>query len=73
MGGDLLPAPSTGKGTFALAAAFAAHLAQRLGWPPDVFWAATPADLRLALGPAAEADTLDPGTLKRLMEAYPDG
>jgi hypothetical protein len=44
-----------------------------LGWAPDVFWAATPADLRTALGLdlAGEAPG-DAGLLARLMEAFPD-
>lgn len=58
--------------TFASAAQTAARVAASLGWSPDVFWAATPADLRAALGldltPAvARVD------LARLMEALPDG
>ncbi len=58
---------------FAAAARRAAGVAARLGWRPDDFWAATPADLRLALGfdddggPSADA-----GLLSRLMEAFPD-
>lgn len=57
---------------FASAAARAAHIAQALGWTPDIFWAATPADLRLALGPPLEAPG-DGDVLRRLMEAFPDG
>ncbi|TRW14359.1 phage tail assembly chaperone [Glacieibacterium frigidum] len=57
---------------FASAAARAAHIAQGLGWTPDIFWAATPADLRLALGPPPETPG-DGDVLRRLMEAYPDG
>ncbi|GEQ97071.1 hypothetical protein JCM17844_07080 [Iodidimonas gelatinilytica] len=26
---------------------------RRLGWSPDMFWAATPADMRMALGTGA--------------------
>ena len=60
--------------TFTAAARAAARVAAALlGWTPDVFWAATPEDLRTALGvdhPAAEpADT---AMLSRLMEAFPD-
>ncbi len=60
--------------TFASATQTAARVAASLGWSPDVFWAATPADLRTALGldlalPAAAAAT----DLARLMEAFPDG
>jgi len=61
--------------TFTAAARVAARLAATLGWSPDAFWAATPAELRLALGldldpaaaPAVAAD------LARLKEAFPDG
>jgi|APFEC2959095136_1045048.scaffolds.fasta_scaffold00092_22 uncharacterized phage protein (TIGR02216 family) len=44
-----------------------------LGWAPDSFWAATPADLRNALGLdlAGEAPA-DTALLVRLMEAFPD-
>lgn len=46
-----------------------------LGWRPDEFWRATPAELGAVLGamlgpepaPASRAD------LERLMERYPDG
>ena len=61
--------------TFAEAAAAAWGLAaQALGWSPDTFWGATPAELRGALGlDTAAADRLDGPGLARLMEAFPDG
>ena len=60
--------------TFADAARRAAGLAPGLGWVPDVFWSATPADLRSALGlDAAAGETLDRAALAKLMEAFPDG
>ena len=44
-----------------------------LGWRPDDFWDATPADLRNALGvDAAGDDAADGAQLARLMEALPD-
>ena len=47
--------------------------AQLLGWRPDDFWAATPADLRGALGLDAATDApADGALLGRLMEAFPD-
>ncbi|MBC7504287.1 MAG: phage tail assembly chaperone [Sandarakinorhabdus sp.] len=60
--------------TFADAAKAAARVAAALlGWSPDVFWAATPADLRTALGLDVTADApADAGLLIRLMEAFPD-
>ena len=49
-----------------------------LGWPPDTFWRATPADLEavvLALkgGFGNGAAPPDAATIARLREAYPDG
>lgn len=58
---------------FAEAAAAAAGLAARLGWAPDTFWAATPADLRLALGLGQAGPAADRDLLARLMEADGDG
>ena len=64
-------APAAVAPLFANAATTAARVAAVLGWSPDVFWAATPADLRAALGldlaPSAAAPDL-----ARLMEAFPD-
>jgi hypothetical protein len=66
-------APAAVAPLFAAAALVAARVAATLGWSPGVFWGATPADLRAALGldldlapPAASPD------LARLMEAFPD-
>ena len=45
------------------------------GWAPDVFWAATPAELG-ALAGALRGDApvaLSAGDLARLKELYPDG
>lgn len=59
--------------TFAEAARVAARVAAGLGWPPELFWAATPADLRNALGLDLAAETpADATLLSRLMEAFPD-
>jgi hypothetical protein len=68
-------APAPGATTFATATRTAARLAATLGWSPSVFWAATPAELRAALGldlvaPSAPAAAAD---LARLKEAFPDG
>ncbi|MEA3039031.1 MAG: hypothetical protein QOE79_1544 [Sphingomonadales bacterium] len=46
-----------------------------LGWRPDEFWSATPAELAAVLA-AANGQTaagLDQAALERLMEADPDG
>ncbi|WP_439532100.1 phage tail assembly chaperone [Polymorphobacter sp.] len=62
---------------FAAAARRAARVAAaELGWRPDDFWAATPAELRTALGLDLEDDAagaVDSVWLARLMEAFPDG
>lgn len=43
--------------------------ARLLGWSPDMFWNATPAELATALAPPGErADPLDRATLNRMME-----
>ncbi len=63
---------------FAVAAARLAGLAGlRLGWSPDAFWRATPAELAAvvaALHPDRGAATPpDPATIARLKEVHPDG
>lgn len=42
------------------AAQLAALAAQALGWRPRTFWAATPAELALSLGPLAAASPAPP-------------
>ena len=50
-----------------------------LGWPPDRFWTATPAELAgvvAALSDAGAGDTAvppDAGMIARMQEAFPDG
>jgi uncharacterized phage protein (TIGR02216 family) len=46
-----------------------------LGWTPDTFWAATPAELAAVIvALAGEAPPPpDAATIARLMEAFPDG
>jgi uncharacterized phage protein (TIGR02216 family) len=46
-----------------------------LGWRPDEFWRATPAELAAVLSALAggEADPASASDLERLMEMYPDG
>ncbi|KPF78399.1 hypothetical protein IP88_03875 [alpha proteobacterium AAP81b] len=59
--------------SFVDAARRGARLAALLGWSPDAFWAATPADLRNALGLDLLAETpAGAATVARLMEAFPD-
>ena len=63
---------------FADAAARLAGLAGAvLGWSPDSFWRATPAELAgvvaVLRGADAGSDPPDAATLARLQEAFPDG
>lgn len=60
---------------FAVSARRAARVAAALlGWRPDEFWAATPEDLRTALGldEASDDAPASGAMLARLMEAFPD-
>ena len=70
----MTPAPAARPATFGCAARRAVRVAAALlGWAPDTFWAATPADLRNALGLDLAAETpADTGLLARMMEAFPD-
>jgi uncharacterized phage protein (TIGR02216 family) len=43
-----------------------------LGLCPEVFWALTPAELRVLLGSEAVAATMSRDRLDALMAAYPD-
>lgn len=47
-----------------------------LGWRPDEFWTATPADLATALEPmrqVTQAGAMDGAALRTLQEQFPDG
>ena len=45
-----------------------------LGWRPDEFWSATPAELAAVLNALAGPEAFAPADdLARLMEIYPDG
>ncbi len=64
--------------TFAEAAARLAGMAGAvLGWSPDRFWRATPAELQgivtAMAGGGEGGDLPSPATLARLREMYPDG
>lgn len=67
---SLRTVPCPGPGRFADTARRLFALAARaLGWSPDTFWAATPADLALALAdPAAVAGELTRADFDRLLE-----
>jgi uncharacterized phage protein (TIGR02216 family) len=59
----------------ASAARLAGMTGALLGWMPDNFWTATPAELAAildALSPPGDAPP-DAPTLSRLMEQFPDG
>lgn len=68
--------PALVHARFGAAAARLAGLAGAwLGWRPDEFWRATPAELAAVLGalaPEAEAPASE-GDLARLKEMFPDG
>ena len=58
------------------AARLAGLAGARLGWRPDEFWRATPAELAaivLALRGEPVASPPDAATIAALMEAFPDG
>lgn len=47
----------------------AGHMARLLGWQPDAFWRATPAEIATVLGPPdPAARPLDRATFDQLME-----
>lgn len=57
----------------AAAAQLAGVAAQALGWPPDVFWNATPADLANCLGlGCASPSGADRSLIETLTEQFPD-
>lgn len=59
---------------FSDAAARLAGLAGALlGWRPDEFWSATPAELAAVLNAGAGAEPVSPDELIRLKEMFPDG
>lgn len=50
--------------------------ARLLGWTPDTFWAATPAELAACLGEAGEGgggEAADRAVLDALRAQFPDG
>jgi uncharacterized phage protein (TIGR02216 family) len=62
-------------GEFAIAASRLAGLAGALlGWRPNEFWKATPAELAAVLGALAGQDErASEDDLRRLMRMFPDG
>jgi uncharacterized phage protein (TIGR02216 family) len=58
---------------FGDAAARLCAAAALLGWRPDEFWNATPAELALALqSPGPTSEPPDPTTIEELRRRYPD-
>ncbi len=58
------------------AVALAGMMARALGWRPDEFWSATPADVAAVLGSWREGDAAAPVDrmgLAAMMEQFPDG
>ena len=43
-----------------------------LGWRPDEFWNATPAELAMALQPAAASEAPDQAIIDELRQRFPD-
>jgi len=54
------------------AAALIGVAARLLGWRPDDFWAATPAELASALGHESMGEAVAGEELERLMARFPD-
>jgi hypothetical protein len=44
-----------------------------LGWRPEEFWSATPAELALAIQPVPTLDAPDLKTIEVLRQRFPDG
>ena len=58
---------------FDLAAHMSGQVAVLLGWRPDEFWNATPAELATILSAMSPtADAADGSTLQHLMKEFPD-
>ncbi|THD38340.1 MAG: phage tail assembly chaperone [Sphingomonas sp.] len=64
--------PRPGEDFVSNAARLAGHAGILFGWAPDIFWAATPAELG-ALVAAVAGEQPAPVDLAALMEAFPDG
>jgi len=73
------PPPRAGEDFRMRAARLSGQAGVVFGWTPDVFWAATPAELVAlvqALSGAGGGEDVAPpdaATLARMMEAFPDG
>jgi hypothetical protein len=67
--------PACGRGDFTeLTTTLAGQTALLLGWRPDDFWQATPAELASVIAAvSSDTDAVDTQTLSNLMELFPDG
>ena len=54
------------------AARLCSAAAMLLGWRPDEFWNATPAELQLSLQAPVEVDAPDLGAIEELRRRFPD-
>jgi uncharacterized phage protein (TIGR02216 family) len=55
-----------------VAATLAGIAGQLLGWRPDEFWSATPAELSVALRPLVTCEAPDRKTFEELRRRFPD-
>ncbi|WP_294293483.1 phage tail assembly chaperone [uncultured Sphingomonas sp.] len=68
------PPPRTGEDFQRTASRLAGRICAAVGWAPDTFWSATPAEVAaLFVDPAAAVPTMTSADLTTLMEAHPDG
>lgn len=69
------PPPRPGEEFGASALRLAGFAGAVLGWAPDAFWRATPAEVAAVVGVMAGevATPPDAGAIARLREAFPDG
>ncbi len=69
------PPPRAGEDFSRAAARLAGQAGVAFGWTPDLFWAATPAELAALVRALCGEDDAPPdgATIARMMEAFPDG
>ncbi|HET9511633.1 MAG TPA: phage tail assembly chaperone, partial [Sphingomonas sp.] len=68
------PPPRAGEDFGRAAARLAGRVCAGVGWAPETFWSATPAEVAaLFCDPADSVATLTSADLSKLMEAHPDG
>lgn len=74
-GAECSPFPPGGEDFAGSALRLAGLSGVLLGWSPDAFWRATPAELGAVVRALAGDDAVPPDrdTIRRLQEAFPDG